>query len=263
MVEILAPNREHAKQSPFVLLVWFMILATAFNATYAACRWIATAQYFAIDPLFLGIFRNVVVVFMALSIFAGIWASRRDSPKQKNNQHPRAWVAFEVVIITMTAVDAALSALKGNALYPVIDFSAAQQFIQNMDWLNRLIGGLVNLNIILLAVYIALKIPIATGTATSYFNRVYIFGRRVHESIIGLAWIVIAAVIIMYGDMFDRWLGIFYLQFGMFLVGRDYLDVNKLAFLKDLRKNKGRECEEDEENPSVEEHATNEDQEQD
>jgi hypothetical protein len=248
MVEILAPDREKSKQTPFVLLVWSLVLSTALNAAYAACRWISTAQYFAIDPTFLGIFRNVVVVFMAISILAAILASRRDSrdnPKPKTNQHPRAWVIFEVVIITMTAVDATLSAMQGNALSPVIDLNAVQQIIQNTAWLNRLIGGLVNLNIILLAAYIALKIPIATGTATSYFNRVYVFGHRVHESVIGLAWIIIAAALIMYGDMFDRWLGIFYLQFGMFLVGRDYLDVSKLSFLKDLKKQKGEDTHEE------------------
>jgi fumarate reductase subunit D len=176
---------------------------------------------------------------MAVSILVSVLVSRRKNPPRRKRQHPLAWIIFEVFIISMTAVDSVLSTLRWNALFPIVNLQGAEQFIQSLPWLDQLIGNLVNFNIIILAGYIALKIPIATATAVDYFKRVYILGRRVHESAIGIAWILIAAVLIIYGQDFDRWLGIFYIQFGMFLVGKDYLDVNKLVFLRDLRRQKG------------------------
>ncbi len=237
MVMLQDENLSQVKRRPYLVLVWILFVSTILNAAYAVMRWTTRAGYISIDEFFLMMFRNVVVIFMAVSLVGGILLSHREAPKQKRDQHPRIWTVFEVGVITMTAVDAVLNMLKWNALSFIFDFSAISQYIQTTEWLYDLIGGLINLNILLLVAYIALKIPIATGTATTFFGRVYIRGHRVHESIVGLMWVIIAAVLIMYGDKvdLDRWLGIFYLMFGMFLIGRDYLDVRKLAFLRDLR----------------------------
>ncbi len=229
-------NLSQVKRRPYLLLVWALLFSTILNALYAVMRWFTTAGYFSFDGSFLNAYRNVVVVFMAVSILGGILLSRREAPKQKREQHPLVWSVFEVFVITMTAVDAVLSVLMWNAIPLVFDFSEISQIIQNTEWLSKLIGGLINLNILLLVAYIALKIPIATGTATTFFGRVYVRGHRVHESVVGLIWVIIAAGLIMYGqEGADHWLGIFYLMFGMFLIGRDYLDVKKLDFLRDLR----------------------------
>ncbi len=239
MLELQDNNQGQVKKKPYLLLVWALFFSTLFNAAYAILRWFDTGGYVVIDESFLNVFRNTLVVFMAICILGGILLSRWEAPKHKRDQHPLAWVVFEIGVITMTAVDAILNMLKWNALSIVFDFAAISQFIQGTEWLSRLIGGLVNLNILLLVAYFALKIPIATGTATTFVSRVYIHGHRVHESIVGLAWVIIAAALIMYGavDM-ERWLGIFYLMFGMFLIGRDYLDVKKLDFLRDFRQKK-------------------------
>ncbi len=237
MVMLQDNNLSQVKRKRYLVLVWALLFSTVLNAAYAVLRWITRAGYVSIDEYFLTIFRNVVVIFMATSILGGILLSRREAPKEKREKHPLIWTVFEVGVITMTAVDAALNMLKWNALSMIFDFSAISQYIQTTQWLYDLIGGLINLNILLLVAYIALKIPIATGTATTFFGRVYIRGHRVHESVVGLIWVIIAAVLIMYGDKvdLDRWLGIFYIMFGMFLIGRDYLDVRKLDFLRDLR----------------------------
>ncbi len=237
MVVLQDNNLSQVKRKGYLVLVWALLFSTILNAAYAVMRWITRAGYVSIDDFFLSIFRNVVVVFMAVSILGGILLSRREAPKQKREKHPLVWTIFEICVITMTAFDSALNILLWNALAPVIDFSIVSNFLRSTGWAEALIGGLIHLNILLLVSYIALKIPIATGTATTFFGRVYIRGHRVHESVVGLMWVIIAAVLIMYGDFveIDRWLGIFYLMFGMFLIGRDYLDVRKLDFLRDLR----------------------------
>ena len=241
MVYVQDNNLVQVKRKRYLILVWVLFFSTLLNAAYAIMRWWATAGYLYIEEYFLTIFRNIMVVFMAICILGGIFLSRKEaSLKEKHETHPFLWKVFEVGILSMTAVDAVLNALTWNALAPVIDLAIISTFIQNTGWMKDLIGGLVHLNIILLVAYLALKIPIATGTATTFFGRVYIHGRRVHESVVGLIWVIIAAALIMYGGAIeiDRWLGTFYLMFGMFLIGRDYLDVRKLDFLRDLREKK-------------------------
>ncbi len=240
MVILQNGDLSQVKRKRYLVLVWALLFSTILNATYAVVRWWVTAGYVSIDEVLLSIYRNVVVIFMAISILGGILLSRREAPKQKREQHPLIWSIFEVCVITMTAIDAVLNILTWNALAPVIDLSIVSSFIQSTGWASILIGGIIHLNILLLVAYIALKIPIATGTATTFFGRVYIRGHRVHESVVGLIWVIIAAGLIMYGGSIeiDHWLGIFYLMFGMFLIGRDYMDVKRLDFLRDLREKK-------------------------
>jgi hypothetical protein len=139
----------------------------------------------------------------------------------------------------MTAVDSVLNGIKYNTFYPFIDFGGAHQFVWDTAWLSHLVGILVDLNVFLLVAYIVVKIPMAVHAVLPSMSRVYIFGRRVHESLFGFFWVIIAAILITYGDYFDGTIGIFYLVFGAFLIGRDYKDVKGLQFIKDLRERAG------------------------
>ncbi len=239
MIDITHPDPPRENLRFFAFMVWALLCFTALNFAYGVMRWLVSSGILIMDPLFFNHFRNLFLIIMCSTIVEAILVHRRGMTKGTREKRSKAWVFFEICLIAMTAVDSALNVVKHNSFYPFFDFGAAYSFVHDTAWLSRLVGVLVDVNIFLLAAYIVVKIPMAVHAVLPSMSRVYVLGRRVHESLFGFCWVIIAAILIMYGDYFDGALGIFYLVFGAFLIGRDYKDVKGLQFIKDLKERKG------------------------
>ena len=72
---------------------------------------------------------------------------------------------------------------------------------------------------------------------------------RLHESVFGIAWFIVGCLLVLYGDFNDRVIGILYILPGVFLVGRDYLDVMHFKIIEHHHANQD-EIEEKKENES-------------
>lgn len=233
------------------LLIWTQFSIIALNWLYCLFRWLKFIDLIATEEVWLGHFRNAIIIYTTLAVALAMVFVRKfelvrppaapaSSPGATPNAppdvtSPRRWRKFEIFVLVATAVLALVNTLKMNAFYPFVDFEPVPTFFRDRPALYQLVDRLVELDILLLIVYASLKIPMAAGALAGTFNRLYVGRWRVHESVFGLSWILVGSLFVLYGEFFDRVLGIFYLLLGAFLIGRDYVDVQKFKFVKGTR----------------------------
>ncbi|MFX0101230.1 MAG: hypothetical protein ACFFCS_16775 [Candidatus Hodarchaeota archaeon] len=230
------------KRKSSLFLIWVQFASLVLNCIYGALLFLSYNRIQEIDRLFMVNFRNFLVIFLVVTIGSAMILNKRENPKKDERKPRNAWKIFETIIFLITPVNAIMNAIKWNAFYPIIDMNPLSEQVRGNHPLSLTISILVEINTILFIIYLIFKLPKATDGLSRSFARVYIFKHRVHESLIGVIWILIGILFISYcGDPFDRTIGILYILFGAFLLGKDYYDVKKFDFIKDLVKKRGNE----------------------
>jgi len=227
----------------FVFIIRAFMVFMTITITYCIMLWLSKMPGFSFFEqnevnFFLHHFRNVLVLTMGGTMIIAIIVNKFRARGRARKILPRQWGWFEAVIIIMTAIVSLINTIRGNTFYPFINFGEATFFFYRIPGLNALINMIVDLNVFLLIAYVVVKMAVAIQSVPSSISHVYVFNRRVHESLIGIIWVLIAAILILYGDYFDEVLGMLYLVFGAFLIGRDYQDVKQLKFIRDLKEKK-------------------------
>ena len=99
----------------------------------------------------------------------------------------------------------------------------------------------VNFSMVFLLLYFLLRCPdFSKALASTGFKRVY-FGRfRMHETFLGILFVIGGIILIINGDVaisqtwyFERMAGLLPLLLGVFLIGRDWKDFAQGKFLSD------------------------------
>ncbi|MHA1733696.1 MAG: hypothetical protein ACTSU5_17255 [Promethearchaeota archaeon] len=75
-------------------------------------------------------------------------------------------------------------------------------------------------------VLVAILLAEAVGHLNQDIWRVYVLGRHVHESLMGMAYVLVAVpLVVLHAGFADLHVGLFYFLAGAFLIGRDWKDV--------------------------------------
>ncbi|MHA1730416.1 MAG: hypothetical protein ACTSU5_00645 [Promethearchaeota archaeon] len=159
-----------------------------------------------------------------------------DTTKEAGEKSMRVWRRFELSVFFSTLALGIVGSVRWNAFYPFIDFGESARYFRESSFWTVFLDRAVEVDVLLLIFYASMKIPLAAGSLSGTFNRLYIGKWRVHESVFGILWILLGSLFVLYGQFFDRVLGIFYILMGAFFMGRDYLDVQKFKFIKDASK---------------------------
>ncbi len=181
--------------------------------------------------------RNVILVIVGVYLGAVVVINKNNRNANAagvaRNGRVKAVVA---TILIYTVIVGILNTLMYNGLSPFLDVEALSLYMRNTPVINMTIETLVQVDAVAVSMMLVVIVPVIVDKyqASSAIDRVYVFGHRVHESMIGLAWITIGVLLILISDYFDRIIGIFYLIFGAFLIGRDHHDVENLSFIKDM-----------------------------
>ncbi len=145
--------------------------------------------------------------------------------KKPSRTNPR-WRFFEIFVLSFTGILIVTSSLIVFDFGFVTDFIRAQTSFIQFNW------WAVEVDVLILILYSAIKIPVVAGDLSGSFSRLYVGRWRVHESVFGLLGILTGTLYVFYGnDLIDHAIGVFYLIFGAFLMGRDYQDVKALKFV--------------------------------
>lgn len=162
---------------------------------------------------------------------AGLTAASESSGTSPGKEG-RKWQNYERLIVCVASILGIFQFIRFDPLAPWFSFGALHQVLAGPFWSPPL-DRLTELAILGMVLYLCIKFSMLAASLSGSFNRLYIGRWRVHESVVGILWALVGAAIIIYGlDTFDRTFGIVYLIFGVFFVGRDYLDVQKLRLVE-------------------------------
>nr|MDO8112484.1 hypothetical protein [Candidatus Sigynarchaeota archaeon] len=230
-------SRGAVRNKSFTIYIGTVLASIILYIIYLCIRFL---YYYNVLPIpwgFVHHFRNSILLFMGCCFLATVLGKLRKKPKVDGRpKRSIPWMAFTAAIIVGTTIMGTLNTIKYNGLYPFIDFGDLFNLFYNDAWISSFIEFLVNLDVIMLALYLILSIPRVLDMYKGSISRVFVSGRRIHESLMATVWLLIGVTLILVSDFFDRILGISYIIIAAFLIGKDYEDVKNLDFLKDFSK---------------------------
>nr|MDO8118022.1 hypothetical protein [Candidatus Sigynarchaeota archaeon] len=216
------------------LLMWAQICTICIYAFYIIIRWLHA--FGAIDGVYWPLihhFRNAILVVVGLYLGGVVLASKKTKKAEKQGESNRKFLkALVSIVVAFTIFVGILNVAKHNGLSPFVELGELSAYMKATAWISVTVEILVQVDAVAISMMLVLIVPFIVDRyqERSTIRRVYVFGHRVHESMIGMAWIVIGVMLILVSDYFDRIIGIFYLIFGAFLIGRDHHDVKDLSF---------------------------------
>ncbi|GAB4323339.1 MAG: hypothetical protein Kow0069_28390 [Promethearchaeota archaeon] len=222
------PGRRKAQAA----IVWTYFAIIAANYAYAALLWIrfegAVFPASVASQFRLGLWILTGSGMVASYVLAQRAGVLRPSPSSK----PGWWTKFERGLLLATTLNVALHALYWNVFSFVVDLEGTSEAMRAIPWLGSALRWAEQVNLPLLAFYLAIKIPVLAGGLAGSFNRLYVGRWRVHESVVGLALILLGSLVVLFAiDVYDRGVGLFFVVGGAFFMGRDYEDVRRFKFL--------------------------------
>jgi len=154
--------------------------------------------------------------------------------KVQDIKPPRFWLIFERALFIVTGVLLLLSLLKPSPICTGLFSSSCITipiFIEYPE-LGPIVDALGSLDLVILITYGSIKVPHLLHNVMDKYSRVYIGRWHIHESVFGIAWVASAAFWILFGDYYDRFIGLVFILQGAYLIGRDHVDVEKYAFIE-------------------------------
>jgi hypothetical protein len=236
------------KKSTFIksLAVLTVIACFLVNFYYAVCRYLAAIGVIDVTNNWLNDFRVFVFIwmmfwigftFLILAIFKMIRPQVQGNEKKKEKiktKLPTWWRIFEIGLWILIPLVIILYTLKWDAFEPL--FTVGQfRLWANSPNISEFIDRLEEACLFLIFFYLTIKIPLLVGKLVTTFNRTYVGKWRIHESIIGILWFLIGCLLVLYGEFNDRIIGILYIFPGVFLIGRDYLDVMHFKIIEHVQ----------------------------
>lgn len=216
----------HAQLATFVLYAVYFPLRWLHRSGAVPATWWPFVHHF----------RNGILVFIAAYTIGAMLASRRArAPGATGILLSRRAKAIILVVLAYTAVAGVLNVLLYNGLGPIIDVRDLSMVMLGTPWIVATIDIMVQVDAVLVSFMLVILVPRLAGTYQRQFAiaRVYVLGRRIHESTAGLGWILIGIMLILTSDEFDRLVGILFLILGAYLIGRDNDDVRDMSFITD------------------------------
>ncbi|MEX2683511.1 MAG: hypothetical protein Q6373_018185 [Candidatus Sigynarchaeota archaeon] len=227
-------SQQPVQERSYGFMIWTMFIWSALYVVYLVMRWLANLDIVSIDLIVLHHVRVFILAIMGSCLLAGILKHRTEQKRELKDVLPGGlkWRLFLAVSCVFTLIAATLNAIKYNSFVPFIDFGGSSRFLRESWPVNAIIECLVNLDVVILAILLAIM---TTRTFDDYrCVRVFVGKKRVHESLFSIAWLAIGVFMILVGDPFDRMMGIMYIVSACIIIGKDHEDVKNFAFISDV-----------------------------
>nr|MDO8088575.1 hypothetical protein [Candidatus Sigynarchaeum springense] len=227
-------SQQSVEVKSYGFMIWTMFIWSALHVVYLVTRWLSNHALLSLDLMVLHHARVFILAIMGSCLLAGILKHRYGRVRAAKAVLPGGlkWRLFFAASCVFTFVAASLNAIKYNSFYPFVNFGNMSTILQKTWPIYFIIESLVNIDVVLLAVILAI---VSTRTFGDYRRvRVFVGRKRVHESLFAIAWLCIGVFMIIVGDPFDRIMGIMYIISASIIIGKDHEDVKNFAFISDV-----------------------------